>query len=98
MMRAKPAYRDRDETEVAVLDALADRTDEGMTVLAIRSAVDVDIDALEMALANLKRDDLIVVSKEGGRTVITVEDHVVGTSHPENGQNVFGRLRRRFFR
>jgi len=53
-MRVKPAYRDRDETEVAVLDALADRREEGMTVFEIRSRVDVDIDRLEDALAELK--------------------------------------------
>ena len=77
-MRARPEYRDRDETEVAVLDTLADRNGEGMTVLAIRTEVDADIDALEKALSNLKSDALIEVSRENGRTVITVEEHVVG--------------------
>ena len=48
-MRAKPAHRDRDETEVAVLDALADRQSEGMSVLELRSHVDADIDRLEEA-------------------------------------------------
>ena len=41
-MRAKPEFRDRDDTEVAVLDALADRRDEGMTVFELRSEVDVE--------------------------------------------------------
>ena len=52
-MRAKREYRDRDETEVAVLDALADRKDEGMTVFELRSRVDVDIDELEIGRAHV---------------------------------------------
>ncbi|MEF8883229.1 MAG: DUF6432 family protein, partial [Halapricum sp.] len=50
-MQAKPEYRDRDDTEVAVLDALADRGEDGMTVFELRSHVDLDIDDLESALA-----------------------------------------------
>jgi DNA-binding transcriptional ArsR family regulator len=77
-MRAKPEYRDRDGTEVAVLDALADRTDDGMTVFELRSHVDVDIDTLEAALADLKEDGLIEATTEDRRTVIVPEDGVVG--------------------
>ena len=36
-MRAKPEYRDRDDTEVAVLDTLAAHNGDGMTVFSIRS-------------------------------------------------------------
>ena len=96
MMRAKPQYRDRDETEVAVLDALAERNGDGMTVLAIRTEVDADIDALEQALANLKSDALIEVSRDDGRTVITVEDHVIGPGDPADDDDLFGYLRDRF--
>jgi hypothetical protein len=95
-MRAKPEYRDRDETEVAVLDALAERNGDGMTVLAIRSAVDADIDALEEALGNLKSDGLIEADIDGGRTVITVEDYVVGPGESENDDDLFDQLRDRF--
>jgi len=77
-MRAKPAHRDRAETEVAVLDALADRQSEGMTVLELRSHVDADIDRLEDALAELKADDLIYVDGNGERTVIVPDETVVG--------------------
>lgn len=76
-MRAKREYRDRDRTEVAVLDALVNRTDDGMTVFELRAAVSVEIDELELALAKLKADDLIVVEKTGGRTVIKPADRVV---------------------
>jgi predicted transcriptional regulator len=95
-MRAKPEYRDRDETEVAVLDALAERNGDGMTVLAIRSAVDADIDTLETALANLKSDGLIEVTTENGRTVITVEDYVVGPGDPDTNDDFFDQFRDRF--
>jgi pyrrolidone-carboxylate peptidase len=95
-MRAKPEYRDRDETEVAVLDALAERDGDGMTVLAIRTAVDADIDSLEDALSNLKSDALIEVSTDGGRTVITVEEFVVGPGETDTGEDVFEQLRDRF--
>jgi hypothetical protein len=63
-MAAKPEYRDRPDVEVALLDALVDRGDEGMTVLELRAAVDADIDAVEEALSALKEDSLIVVETD----------------------------------
>jgi DNA-binding transcriptional ArsR family regulator len=96
-MRAKEEYRDRDETEVAVLDALADRSEDGMTVFELRSHVDVDIDTLESALGELKEDDLIDAEQEQGRTVIIPDDQVVGptpTNDEESG--LFDEIRRRF--
>ncbi|WP_418284096.1 DUF6432 family protein [Halorubrum sp. DTA46] len=60
-MAAKAEYRDRPDVEVALLDALVDRGDEGMTVLELRAAVDADIDAIEEALSSLKADSLITV-------------------------------------
>ncbi|SFR99046.1 hypothetical protein SAMN05216559_2145 [Halomicrobium zhouii] len=94
-MRVKPAYRDRDETEVAVLDALADRREEGMTVFEIRSRVDADIDRLEDALAELKEDDLILVNHENERTVIVPEDGVVGPADVDDEESLLDALRRR---
>ena len=95
-MRAKPEYRDRDDTEVAVLDALAERNGEGMTVFAIRTAVEADIDEIEQALANLKRDDLIEATQDGERTVITVDDAVVGPEENADDGDFLTELRRRF--
>ena len=95
-MRAKPEYRSRDDTEVAVLDVLAERDDNGMTVLAIRAEVDADIDSLETALANLKSDGLIEVDRRNGRTVITVEDHVIGSDGTDADEDLFEQIRRRF--
>ncbi|QAU12911.1 MarR family transcriptional regulator [Halorubrum sp. BOL3-1] len=63
-MAAKPEYRDRPDVEVALLDALVDRGDEGMTVLELRAAVDADIDAVEEALSTLKNDSLITVETD----------------------------------
>jgi hypothetical protein len=76
-MQAKREYRERDETEVAVLDALVDRTDEGMTVFELRTDVDVEIDELETALAELKQADLIAVENDDGPMRIYPEDRVV---------------------
>jgi DNA-binding transcriptional ArsR family regulator len=94
-MRAKPEFRDRDETEVAVLDALADRREEGMTVFELRSRVDVDIDTLEAALADLKADELIEVTNEGERTVIVPEEGVVGSVDPDEDDSVVDWVRDR---
>ncbi|WP_302082280.1 DUF6432 family protein [Salinibaculum rarum] len=94
-MQAKPEYRDRDDAEVAVLDALADRAQEGMTVFELRSHVDVDIDRLEDALAELKSDDLITVDDADDRTVIVPEDHVVGPADPDDDPGFVDEIRRR---
>ena len=76
-MRAKRPYRDRADAEVAVLDALVERGEEGMTVLELRAAVDADIETIERALPELKRDGLIAVSADGHETVIRPDDRVV---------------------
>lgn len=83
-MEAKREYRERDETEVAVLDALVDRREEGMTVFELRSRADVDIHRLEEALANLKEADLITAKTEGERTLIFPADRVV--PNPVHGE------------
>jgi predicted transcriptional regulator len=94
-MRAKPEYRDRDDTEVAVLDALADRAEEGMTVFELRTRVDVDIDTLEDALAALKDDDLIEAEDGDQRTLIVPEDHAIGQPEPDEGGTIVDAIRRR---
>jgi len=94
-MRAKPEYRDRDETEVAVLDALADRHEEGMTVFELRSHADVNIDQIEDALAALKEDDLIEVDNNSERTVIRPDEHVVGTPDPDEEESLIEQIRKR---
>lgn len=76
-MQAKREYRDRDGTQVAVLDALVDRHEEGMTVFELRSHTDVDIDGIEEALAELKSADLIEVEKQSGTTRIYPDERVV---------------------
>jgi hypothetical protein len=76
-MPAKREYRDRADVEVAVLDALVDRGQEGMTVFEIRSHVDANIDRIEDALGSLKADGLIDVSHEGDRTLLYPADRVL---------------------
>ena len=76
-MKARQEYRRRADVEVEILDALVDRSEDGMTVFELRSEVEVDIDEIEDALGNLKRDDLIRAEKEGGRTHILPDERVV---------------------
>jgi len=77
-MRARREFRNRRDVEVAVLDALVDRAEEGMTVFEVRAAVDADIDEIEEALASLKEDNLLSVQNgDDDRVVILVDDRVV---------------------
>jgi predicted transcriptional regulator len=76
-MPASGEYRDRPDREVAVLDALVDRGEGGMTVLELRSRADLDIDEIEAALESLKTDGLIEVETAGGRTVFTPAERVL---------------------
>ena len=76
-MSAKREFRDRPDAEVAVLDALVDRGEEGMTVLELRSTVDQDIDAIESALTSLTEDGLIDAERDGTGLVIYPADRVV---------------------
>lgn len=86
-MQAKREYRDRDETEVAVLDTLVDRTEEGMTVFELRSGVEVDIDELENALAKLKDAGLITVENDDGPMRIYPHDRVVPEPAPDDAES-----------
>ena len=95
-MQAKPEYRDREETEVAVLDALADRGEDGMTVFELRSSVDVDINTLEAALANLKADELIEATEEGEETYIVPDSDVIGPEVDDETASIVDQLRERF--
>jgi DNA-binding transcriptional ArsR family regulator len=76
-MQARREFRDRDSAQVAVLDALVDRHEEGMTVFGLRSRTDLDIDAIESALSELKEAGLIRVEKERGDTVIYPDERVL---------------------
>ena len=96
-MRAKREYRDRPSTEVAVLDALVNRGEEGMTVFELRAAVAVDIDELEKALATLKDDGLIVVETDHGRARIKPDGRVVPDPEDlDDEESLIDWLRERF--
>lgn len=83
-MRARRDFRNRRDIEVAVLDALVDHVENGMTVFELRAAVDADIDALEGALADLKSDGLISVERADERVVILPDERVV----PDPGEEL----------
>jgi hypothetical protein len=97
-MQAKREYRDRDDTEVAVLDALVNRTEEGMTVFELRTDVEVDIDDLETALAELKDAGLITVENGDGPMRIYPDDRVVPEFDAEETTetSLIDRLKRKF--
>ncbi|SMO39440.1 DUF6432 family protein [Halorubrum cibi] len=90
-MAAKSEYRDRPDVQVALLDALVDRGDEGMTVLELRAAVDADIDAVEDALSALKEDSLITV-ESGERVRVYPHDRVVPDPDPGDEEPAGGLL------
>lgn len=94
-MGAKRAYRNRTDSEVAVLDALIERPEGGMTVLELRTRTDVTIDELETALGDLKRADLISVEKNGDRTVILPDESVVPDPEREEEPSIIERIRDR---
>ncbi|MDZ7745332.1 MAG: DUF6432 family protein [Halobacteriales archaeon] len=95
-MQAKPAYRDREETELAVLDALVDRRDEGLTIFEVRASVDAPIDDLEDALAALKADDLIRVTDADSETRIYPRDRVIPDEEALDEQSLTDALREKF--
>jgi predicted transcriptional regulator len=96
-MKARREFRSRRDVEVAVLDALVDRADEGMTVFELRAVVDADIDALEEALADLKEDRLIDVASGDDRVRIHPADKVVPDpdEDPDDERSLVDHLRER---
>lgn len=95
-MKARQEYRNRNDVEVAVLDALVDRNEAGITVFELRSRVDADIDELETALSELKDDGLLSTSQEDGRTVIIPDERII--PEPDEGEDepsVFDRIKER---
>ena len=85
-------HRDRDETEVAVLEALADRGAEGMTLFELRSVLGVDIDELETALSGLRDAGLVSVEQDDGRVRFVVVGAAV-EEEPESDPGFFEWLR-----
>ena len=76
-MGVKSTYRDRDDTDVAVLDALVDNRDDGLTIFELRASVDASIDEIETSLATLKSDDLIRVTDTDSETRLYPHDRVI---------------------
>lgn len=94
-MGARRKYRDRDDVEVEILDALVDRHEVGMTVFEIRSRVDVDIETLEPALANLRDDGLITIDYGEDRSVIRPDERVIPDDRVDPEHDGVGWLFRR---
>lgn len=94
-MQARREFRNRDDVQVAVLDALVDRHGEGMTVFEVRTHVDADIDEIEDALSALKADDLIDAADHDGRTLITVDERVLPRGEQADDDSFLDALRRK---
>jgi DNA-binding transcriptional ArsR family regulator len=94
-MRVKREFRSREDTQVAVLDALVERGNEGMTVLELRTRVDAEIDAIEEALSELKSEGLITVEREEGRLVIRPDQRVVPDGEDGPEPSLLDRVRER---
>jgi predicted transcriptional regulator len=93
-MRLRQEHRDREETEVAVLQALADRHDEGMTLFELRSIVNTDIDGLERALSGLQHSGLVTVEEDGNRTVFLIASSAIEPERqPQTEESFFGWLK-----
>lgn len=100
-MGSTSAYDSRDDVEVAILDALIDRSETGMTVFELRTAVGVDIETLEPALNNLRDDGMITIDYGDDRSIIRPDEKL----HPpdedssydsDSDWSIFKRLRERF--
>ena len=84
-----PATRDsgnHGETAQAVLAALADRPEEGMTVFELRSGTETDIDDLEAALSTLKEEGLITVENSDDEPMRIYPEPKVVPEPSENGE------------
>jgi DNA-binding transcriptional ArsR family regulator len=94
-MRARREFRNRKDIDVDILDALVDRSSEGMTVYELRAVVDADIDAIGEALDRLKADNLITAEGEDDRVRIMPADRVVPEpgEAPESDQGWFDAIR-----
>jgi len=93
-MRAKREYREREDTQVEVLDALVERG-EGMTVLELRTRVEAEIDDIEEALGALKEAELICAERDDGRLVIRPDERVIPDVDDDDEPTLVERVRER---
>lgn len=83
------------EVDVAVLQALRDRADEGMTIFEVRNRVAADIDRIERALERCKARGLIETDREDDRLVITITDAGVEAVDGATDVSLVDRIRER---
>jgi hypothetical protein len=88
-----PPTDEHSPTEAAVLDALVEREDEGMTVFELRTWVDADIDELEATLADLDSEGCIDVDASGDRTRILPTDAAIDAREEPGDRTLLERVR-----
>jgi len=96
VMPVQGEFRNRDEIDVKILDALVDRSEEGMTVFELRTHVGADINEIERALTDLNDDGLIIVENGGhggDQTVIKPASTVLPDDSPQPSRSLADRLR-----
>lgn len=84
-----------DEVDAAVLEALRNRAEEGMTIFELRSRVAADIDRIEGALERCKERGLIETDHDGDRLVITPTDAGVRAVTEDRDRSFVDRIRER---
>lgn len=79
-----------------ILEALIERTEDGMTLFEIRNQVEADIDAIEASLERLKARDLIETDVSEDRVTIRPAPGATGAIEVgDDGGSVLERIRER---
>lgn len=68
------ARQEGDDADEAILVALLDRKDDGMTIFELRNQVHIDIDTIETSLERLKTRGLIETEYTDSRVTIRPTD------------------------
>ena len=94
-MQAKREYRDRADAQVAILDALVDQQEEGLTVLELRSSVDVPIGQIEDALGELTEAGLVRVEEMDDTTRLFPDEQVIPAAEDREDPSLVDAVRER---
>ncbi len=80
---------------MAVLEALRNRAEEGMTIFELRNRVAADIDTIERALERCKQRGLIETDVDGDRLIIRPTDAGIDAVTEASESGLVDRIRDR---